>query len=359
MLTHNYSKNIFNKKIAILGVLPPPYGGISVHIQRVMPIFKEQDNDVSFFSVTPWFRSIKFCYIGLASYLLYLFLWLCIKCPDRIYFHTLFLSNSLAELNLLVFFKKIFGSKLILVDHNNRFLENRAQNYKKRLNRLLQKIDQQIFMGSTKEYYMENGIQPAKNNSSESPFLPPDISQEEKLVARYPEVMVDFINKNQPLLLVNASQQTMFEGRHLYGFDLCIEVMPALLEQFPEAGFLFVTNFSAKNWRCCAKKCKVHQHCFFLEGNYQLWPLFKKVDLFVRPNKADVYPISLLEALFFKTPTVASSVCQRPDATILFDINNKKEFLEKIITILAKKYEPNKQPHYLHTQSSQRYSQGS
>ncbi len=358
MLSHDYSKNVFNKRIAILGILPPPYGGISVHIQRVIPIFKKQNNDVFFFSVVCWFRNIKLCYIGFVSYLLYLFFWLCIRWPKIVYFHTLFLSCRLTELRLLLFFKKISGAKLILIDHNNRFLDLKSKKYKKKLNELLQQVDQQVFMGNTKQYYLSSGLVPIKNSSCESPFLPPDLMQGKKLLAYYPQELFSFMSQHQPLLLVNASQQTMINGRHLYGFDLCIEAMPALLKQFPKAGFIFVTSYRADYWRSFAKKFGLRDHCFFLEGNYQLWPLFKKVDVFVRPNKADVYPISLLEALFFKTPSIASSVCQRPQGTILFDINNKKEFIEKIITVLVKKYEPHKQPHYLYAQSPQRHSQG-
>lgn len=47
-MEHTYWDNVTNKKIAILGRYPPPLGGISIHIKRVIAKLRAQKNKVAF-----------------------------------------------------------------------------------------------------------------------------------------------------------------------------------------------------------------------------------------------------------------------------------------------------------------------
>jgi len=66
MTETQYYKNITDKNIAIFGITPPPFGGVSIHIQRVAQKFKENKNQVYHFKTE--FRGRRYV---LPFYLLY------------------------------------------------------------------------------------------------------------------------------------------------------------------------------------------------------------------------------------------------------------------------------------------------
>ena len=122
-LQHTYSDNIYNKKIVILGPVPPPLGGISVHIQRVGVKLVKQKNHVAFFDSTQVWR---FYY----KYLIKLIKFLTLQRPNIIYYHTLY-GHGILELLSLVIFKTIFSVQFITIDHDCRYLYTKTKKFKK------------------------------------------------------------------------------------------------------------------------------------------------------------------------------------------------------------------------------------
>ena len=86
--------------------------------------------------------------------------------------------------------------------------------------------------------------------------------------------------------------------------------------------------------KCKIEELGVKNNFYFLTGQRELWPLFKKVNLMVRPTSSDGFGISISEALFFSCPAIASNVCERPTGTIIFENRNLNDLTEKCITIL-------------------------
>lgn len=80
----------------------------------------------------------------------------------------------------------------------------------------------------------------------------------------------------------------------------------------------------------------LHNHWYILTGNRDLWPLLKRVHLFVRPTLSDGASVSIQEALFFVISVVASDVCERPNQVILFKSRNVLDFTEKVICALER-----------------------
>lgn len=66
-MEHTYWDNVTNKKIAILGRYPPPLGGISIHIKRVIAKLRAQKNKVAFFETGQSLR-FKFFFCIVSSY---------------------------------------------------------------------------------------------------------------------------------------------------------------------------------------------------------------------------------------------------------------------------------------------------
>ena len=326
-----YYKNVRNKNIAIFGITPPPFGGVSIHIQRVAQKFKENNNQVHHFKTE--FRGRKYL---LYFYLIYATYFLLKNKIDIVYYHSSYLPNSITEICFLAWLKKIMRYMLILVEHNCRHVTKRTTKSLQSFKKAIKNIDQIIFMGNLpQKSYCDKNIMPAKKYIIDHAFLPPDQSWENKIVQTYSKELFAFLNQKRPLLLANASILSFSHSKDLYGFDKSIHAIHTLKKKYPHIGLILaLANIGNTNYfqqlKNLIKKLNLENNIFFLTGQKELWPLFKKVDIFVRPTMCDGTSISLSEAIFFKTKVIASNVCKRPDKAIIFDINCKNDFVNKI-----------------------------
>ncbi|MFC1842910.1 glycosyltransferase [Candidatus Dependentiae bacterium] len=342
-----YYKDIKNKRIAIFGITPPPLGGVSVHIQRITKKFKENGNQVYHFKTE--FRGRKYL---LAPYLIYVFLFLfwhkiIWRKIDILYYHSTCLPNSITELYFISFFKKILNFKTVLVEHNCRHMYKRNKKELSRLTKILKTIEQLVFIGNSNyQSYAENSINLSNCPiySIEPAFLPPDISQEQKIISSYPKDINNFIKRHTPVFLANASNLYLLNQKDIYGLDKSIYILPRLKKSYPKIGLIFaISKITDKNhFEKIKKEIKINKlenNVFFIIGQHEIWPIFKDIDLFLRPTLSDGDSISIQEALFFNIPVIASNVCKRPYKVITFDVHSEKDFINKIKSCIKKNHE--------------------
>lgn len=326
-LKHSYSDSIEQKKIALLGPCPPPLGGVAVHVKRVMRKYRDQGNEVFHFDTT-----VEYRFHFLPFYLFRLLLFLLWSRPDIVDFHTLYVSNSILELWLLAQLKKVINYNLRVIEHDCRHLYDRSQSFKKMANKIIKTVDKVICIGDiTYNSYCDNKVVlPAY--SLEAAFLPPDYSEEKSILATYPESLDNFVKKHRPLLVANAFQLSLLNGRDLYGFDLCIDLIARLKAEYENIGLVFFLaqigdrTYFQKMMKTI-KKLNIEEHIFIAKGRGELWPLLKQADVFVRPTLSDSFGISVAEALDLGVPAVASNVCRRQKGAILFQCGNKEDFV--------------------------------
>jgi glycosyltransferase involved in cell wall biosynthesis len=115
----------------------------------------------------------------------------------------------------------------------------------------------------------------------------------------------------------------------------------ALKDRYPNVGLVFalaevgdVAYFEKMKSRI--EKLGVEDNFFFLTGQRELWPLFRRADLMVRPTCSDAYGVSVAEALHLGCPAVASDVCQRTPGTLTFANRDAEDFLKKCRLALDK-----------------------
>jgi glycosyltransferase involved in cell wall biosynthesis len=351
-LSHRYSDAIHNTKVALLGPCPPPLGGISVHIIRVSQKLQRQNNTVFHIETTTESRYRLFLWylFNLCARLLWIR-------PKVVIYQTIYLSNSAIELLCLTFFKKILRYKLLLVEHDCRHLYKRSTLFKKILNTVLNSTNELILIGDiTHKSYKENTINLTKNTSIEGAFLPPDSSDEEKIIQEYPESLVTFFNNHKPFIIVNAFQLVLLNGNDLYGIDACIALMTHLKKTYPLCGLCIMLGRIGNQeyfdyLKSIMKQSNLEAHIYILHAQKELWPALKRCDLFVRPTLSDGASVSIQEALYFNKPVVASDVCARPQGTELFITSNTQDFIKKVDKVLRRIYaNHNQQCHYLHPQ---------
>lgn len=345
-----YSEGITNQKIAIIGIEPPPLGGVSIHITRVMDRFTAQHNRVALWPAE--MRGRRF----FPLYIMRLFGWLIRQRPDRLYYHATYLKSAVLELWFLKLFKKLFSYQLFIVDHDCRHLARRSAFARDLYKKIVAACTEIICIGSSvKQSYHDNGIA-GEHIVVDDAFIAPSLHQAAQIRAQYPSSLTIFIKEHTPILLVSAAHLMRVDGRDIYGIDLTLEMVRLLQADYPDLGLIIalpvvVDEGYFEQLVQTMKSTGVAENVFILHGNKELWPLFKNVDIFVRPTRSDGDSISVREALFFKVPVVASDVCQRPVGVHLFKAEDAQSGAAVIGEVLKETVYGYQQHNPVHPQS--------
>lgn len=331
-MKHAYTKGLYNKRVVVLGPLPPPLGGVSVHVQRVGALLQQQANVVCHINTC-----VEYRYRFLMLYLLKVTLLLLRFRPHELHLHTLYLSNSLSELCLIMLVKRMLCFEVVLIEHDCRHVYQRSKLWRDTLRRLLPHVSKHIFIGNlTLKSYQDNDLCVAQSWSVQSAFIPPDITQEQSIMASYPSTLFYFMHTHKPIVLANAFQLSLLDGKDLYGFDQCLKVLRQLKEAHQNIGWIFAMSQIGDQayydqLMCSIKRYQLQDRCYFLIGHHQLWPLMRCVDLFVRPTLSDGASVSIEEALWAGKPVVASDVCLRPAQVTTYNISNEHGLYKAIM----------------------------
>ena len=193
-------------------------------------------------------------------------------------------------------------------------------------------VDELVIIGNlTYQSFIDNSIRLPKKYSIEAAFLPPDELSEQAILATYPESLFTFLGEHSPIIIANAFQLSLLNGKDLYGFDMCVNALAKLKKEFPQIGLVLVLGAIGDEayFEQLKHLISLHQlenNIYMLSGQRELWPLLNKADLFVRPTLSDGASVSVQEALYFNIPVVASDVCIRPKETIIFRCGDQQDF---------------------------------
>ncbi len=297
--------------LLIVGPYPPPLGGVSVHIYRLHQAFSKSNifkiGQAQSYKGENYIRLFK----DIVNHKY-----------EAIHIH----DYDIKLIILLSILKKIKKFDLIATSHNPRLFEEDSKIKKLIYKKFIQSLD--IFVAVGKHIlviYKENEVTMPNNTIVEPAFIPPPLNEERKILKTYPTTVFDFLNTHSPIITANAFQIVFHKGIDLYGLDLCIDLTSKLKKDFPNIGFVFALANESVNidyfekMKTRIKELDIEEHFFFLTGQKELWPLFKKSNLMVRPTSSDGYGISIAEALYFGCPAIASDISDRPEGTILFN----------------------------------------
>lgn len=317
----SYFEGVSLKRVAILGIEPPPLGGVSVHISRVMDRFSLQDNKVFLFNTEKKRRFF-------AAYALRLFLWLLAKRPDHLYYHSTYLKTSILELWFLRLLKWPFGYQLHIVDHDCRHLAKRTQTMRWIYRRIVRASASVICIGkSTLDSYTSFSIEGGMLQCQDA-FLPPIVRHAGLIKANYPSSLKIFMQDHTPLLAISVAHLMRIDGIDMYGVDFAINLIASIADEYPDAGLIIAMPSIAdrdyfNQLQEHMRKVGVAERIYILHGNNELWPLYASIDLFIRPTRTDGDSISVREALYFGVPVVASDIVVRPEGVYCFKVEDE------------------------------------
>jgi glycosyltransferase involved in cell wall biosynthesis len=327
------------KTIVLIGPYPPPYGGVSVHIQRLKerlldaglkcvvldvtsPSNRDDGTVLSTRAIRKWFAVLRQE-----------------TCVIHIHVSGLHRKNNAAIIAALSMLSVMTRNKTIVTFHSAAGTNiGSLSSFRKIVLRMaLSRIHHYIAVApAIREALKELGIN-AERISTVPAFLPPRTRTED--FDEIPQQIWDFVGAHAPVITANAGRIDYFGGIDVYGIDLCIDLCANLRELSPHHGFIFcianVTNHDYLNeLRRRIIEKRIADNFLFVTRSYAFYPFLTKSDLFVRPTSTDGEAISVREALYFKIPTIASDAAQRPKGTIEFANRNLDDLIAKVAEVL-------------------------
>lgn len=303
---------IKKKSILFLGPIPPPFGGVSVHIKRLSNLLKD-DFDFDFIDES---RTKKREYSNLRkqNYLRYL---IKVKNSDLLFIHSG--KNILRVLHIVV--GKIFGKKLILTIHNYRRKIHGLRRFF--LSRIFGLADVIIVVNAETKKLLSL---PENKFILKEAFIPPDIHEEQEL----PEYIYNWIlkNKNIPIICANASNMETYDKVDLYGLDLSIEVTKRLIQKGIAIKFIFVVTSTHKNhnkfrkYQELIKTLNLEENFMLVNDSLSFIKIIQLSDIVLRPTNTDGDAVTIREGLFLNKIVLASDIVKRPEKVFLFKNRN-------------------------------------
>jgi len=324
------STNLKNKKsILIFGPLPPPAGGVSIHIDRLNQLIKD-DFQVDFIDEA---SVVKKNIFNIRSYNPFVYINK-ILAADVLFIHTG--DSFLRKFHILI--GTIFFKKIILTIHG----------YSKTNNFFLLKIDS-LFFNLCNKIIIVNPYISEKLNLSQRKcivkhaFIPPLMINEPVL----PDLIINWFNNSKKsgniIFCANASRLEILNGEDLYGLDMCIELVKRLFNNNFSVCFIFIVS-SLVN---CSERFVKYQkliidlglqnNFLLINGVFSFVRVIENSDIVLRPTNADGDAVTIREAIFLNKAVLASDVIVRPDRTLLFKNRDINDFYNQTVLLLNNK----------------------
>jgi glycosyltransferase involved in cell wall biosynthesis len=308
----------------IIGPQPPPIGGIAVYLHR-------------FRKLNPALRFVDEKTMGRRQ-------WLGMLVPRGKHF--VYHSPSLRKRLWIAWACRFSGNKYTFVIHGDS-LRSQYEGANRAMRKIILAMTRgassiEVVNAGTLDFLVSSMGVPQDKIRVISPFIPPPPEDEERILASYSGETTEFVSGMRPLIIANAFQLAFHEGTDLYGIDMCIRLIEDLVKgPMPHAGLVCALARVGDEAYFARIKGMIRERnlegcVHFITGQKEIWPLFKRAQLMVRPTCTDGFGISVAEAIHFGCPAVASDVCNRPSGTVPFKSRDYDDFLRKCKASLGK-----------------------
>jgi glycosyltransferase involved in cell wall biosynthesis len=351
-------------QIHIIGQYPPPIGGITIHIKRLISKLEKNNFDVRFFDdadlppisilakLKNIFKSKKYhirslfgdeknyCIehsVRLKNFKSYLVKLVFTERKEIkvVHYHTKYWKYRALLCAASKFSSKI---KIVFTIHSLRDDYSKFSRIKKKYVKFaLSNSDHLIVTNSKIENKLINWGAVKSKITILNPFLPPEKNQSD--YNDIPNDIWQFIDSHSPIISANASKIEFYKNEDLYGLDMCIDLCTKMQSHYPNLGFIFCLPMISKEEYFEELKNKISingitKNFLFVLKQYEFYPFLEKSDLFLRPTNTDGDALSIREALYFSVPVIASDVVNRPNGTILFKNRDIDDLSLKTTTVL-------------------------
>lgn len=172
-----------------------------------------------------------------------------------------------------------------------------------------------------------------------SNFIPPvSRSQDHEMI---PNEVWDFVKNHSPVLGGCGYRLNFKDGIDVYGLDLLIPLIHRLRDSgLPNSGLVFVLptvdNYAYFNkLKQRIKELNIENHVLFVHGEREAYPVWQHLDVFIRPTLVDAGSFSVRECLCVGVPVVASDCVERPREVVTFKCRDLEDLEDKVKMVLG------------------------
>lgn len=293
------NKKIKNKEsmLLLIGTLPMPIGGVSIHTERLLLFLKKNNFNHSFYDYkkSSFKRGVKFFFKS-----------------KLIHIH----ANNQLFLFLISLLCFIFFKKLIITVHGEYNCKGWFENFFESMSMILSSVP--ILLNE-----IDYGKVKILNSQSLmiTSFIPP---------IKQPDLSTDVItkinnlkNSTKSIFCSNAYKLAYdFNGKEIYGIKELIN----FFNNNTDFGFVLSDPSGDYSNYFNSSDIKLNENIIIINNNHSFFKVLELSDCYVRNTSTDGDSISIREALFLNKKTFATNCVQRPKGVnILTDLSHLME----------------------------------
>lgn len=293
------------KKLLIVGAVPPPIGGVSIHLERVLKWMESKEYKFSFCSTQN----------GYISNIL--------KSSRNHQVIHLHISNSKLRVFLVFILRFILGKRVIITVHG------KIGKHKGFIDYNLDKIA--LLLVNTPILLNTATFNLAQKINSKSviftPFIPPSNKN-----LNLPELLkceIDkFITNSTQIFCTNASSLAYDQtGNEIYGITSLVKVFSELKDDKK----IIISDPTGENYKYCKDNLTISDNIFFITQPHNFSGIIDLSHCFIRATTTDGDPLSVKESLHFNTPVIASNCIERPKTVITYQTQDNNSLKDTIL----------------------------
>ncbi|MCW3464667.1 hypothetical protein [Chitinophaga nivalis] len=275
--------------------MPPPIGGVTIHIQRLKQYLDHHGYAYSFVDIR---RTGKGA------------LWQQIRRHRYIHFH---IYSPVVRLAAVVL-GRLLGKKMLFTLHGNL---GRHNFWKNQLDKLAFRMAYMPIV--LNEQSMEQGRRLNARTCLAPAFIPPQ--QEEHLSPELQHRIQQWKASCRLVCATNASNYTVDkEGRETYQISLLIKIF----QQLPQAG-LIISDPSGNYKKFLQQTgCTMTPNILLISEAHSFYEILKGSDVLLRITTTDGDSLSVKEALYLHKQVLATDVISRPAGVTLVPLQEEK-----------------------------------
>ncbi len=312
------------QNLLIIGPVPEPKGGVSIHIRRLSALVQDSFNvrfiDESHIRKTGIFNLRS---NNIPGYLR-LLAW-----ADVIHIHSGI--SALRFIHILA--ARLLFKKVIVTVHAFPF----QKGWQPAVNSALLALTHHTILVSEE---IAEILKPRKF-SVRPAFIPPILDDEPPLSVPIKSWLDSQKQAHNAILAANAFRIDFHNGCDLYGIDLCIEMLDELVNaRKKHIALIFVLASLSKSETPFAKyqdliaQRGLTENMLLIHADMSFVKLVEYSDVILRPTCTDGDALTVREALYLGKPVVASDVVSRPEGTILFKNRNYQDMADTVMSVI-------------------------
>lgn len=332
--------------LAIVSAYPPPYGGVSVEVQRLMPLLDKRGvryviynagsrsgDGVGVVPVSGWRGTwlVRYMLTG--------------KEP-AIYL----MSGRLAAWVLGAMTARLRRKRILVQLRNAALPDWIARSWWRRAlaGFALRRMNRVVCVSRRLvDAARSVGVHPGRIHWSPA-FLPPELAPEDR--ANVAAEVWAFAESHRPLIAANG-KVAWYLGQDLYGLDMLVDLSARLKGDHPRLGIVVCfwdhkpdDEPYLKSLRRMADERGVADRILFNTRSGAFVPVLQASDLLVRPTNTDGDAVSVREGLYLGKPVVASDAVERPVGVRVFRSRDAADLEAKVREVLRSRSDGSAQP---------------